>query len=267
MNRNRIHSALAALAGGAAVFCATPSEAQCVGQSPPHTVALVELYTSEGCNSCPPADKWVSRLDRNGFSTDQVVALALHVDYWDRLGWKDRFASARFSERQRILSSVSGARAVYTPGVFLNLREFRAWGSTSQFAHTLERINARPAGADIRLEIEPSSSAQLSVKGSFKLKPGTAARNPQAFVALYESRLSTQVRAGENRGVTLRHDYVVREWIGPIGIDGAAEFKKTLALEHDWNAKNLGLAAFVEDLGTGEILQTIALPACVQGSS
>lgn len=88
--------ALAAIAASAA--------AQCVKESPPHAVALVELYTSEGCSSCPRADRWLSRLLREGPGVDHVVPLAFHVDYWDRLGWKDRFASARFTERQYALA-------------------------------------------------------------------------------------------------------------------------------------------------------------------
>jgi len=236
---------------------AAPTAAQCTKQSPPHAVALLELYTSEGCNSCPPADRWLSGIR----GADSVVPLALHVDYWDRLGWKDRFASARFSERQYALARQAGSRAVYTPGVFLNLREFRAWGS-ARFDDAARAINAKPARADIRLELDTPSPAQLAVKADFGLK---APNIGQAFVALYENRLSTEVKAGENRGVTLRHDYVVREWVGPIEIKGAAELRRTLALERDWKPRDLGVAAFVQDAAGGEVLQATALPLCVKG--
>ena len=83
--------------------------AQCVKQSPAHSVAVVELYTSEGCNSCPPADQWVRGMGRSGYSFDSVVPLSLHVDYWDDLGWKDRFASARYTGRQNRLSEIAVA--------------------------------------------------------------------------------------------------------------------------------------------------------------
>lgn len=235
------------------------SAGQCVKQSPAHTVGLVELYTSEGCNSCPPADRWLSRL-QTGVAGDSVVALALHVDYWDRLGWPDRFASRRFTERQQLLSRNGGSTFIYTPGVFVNLREFRGWSSSSGFGAALKQINARPAGADIRLELDLLSPAQLSVKADFRSHGG---RPPQAFLALYENGLSTEVKAGENRGVTLRHDYVVREWIGPMAVDGSAAFAKTLPLKPDWSARNLGIAAFVHD--GADLLQATALDVCAKG--
>jgi len=250
---------VAALAGATASH-GVSAEARCAKQSPAHAVALVELYTSEGCSSCPPADRWMSRLASDGPGADSVVPLAFHVDYWDRLGWKDRFASARFSERQYALARQAGSRAVYTPGVFLNFREFRGWGS-SRFNDALRAVNAKPARAEIRLELE-TPGTQLAIKADFRLK---TSNQGQAFVALYENRLGTDVKAGENRGVTLRHDYVVREWFGPLDINGKAEFRKTLALQHDWKPKDLGVAAFVQDSARGEVLQATALANCVKG--
>jgi hypothetical protein len=243
-----------------AAAIAAPATAQCEAK-PAHAVALVELYTSEGCDSCPPADRWLSRLAADGPGADSVVPLAFHVDYWDRLGWKDRFASARFSERQRALARQAGSRAVYTPGFFLNFQEFRGWGS-ARFGDALRAVNARPARADIRLELDAGAAAQLAIKADFLLKaPGKG----QGFVALYENRLSTDVKAGENRGVTLRHDYVVREWFGPLEVSGAAEFRKTLALQRDWKPRDLGLAAFIQDTARGEVLQATALANCASG--
>lgn len=181
----------------------------------------------------------------------------------DRLGWKDRFASARFSERQYALTRQAGSRAVYTPGVFLNFQEFRGWGS-ARFGDALRAINGKPARADIRLELDTPSPAQLAIKADFRLKSG-ASENGQAFVALYEHRLSTDVKAGENRGVTLQHDYVVREWIGPIELKGAATLRKTLALQRDWKVSDLGVVAFVQDTAGREVMQATALPVCDKG--
>lgn len=179
-------------------------------QSPPHAVALVELYTSEGCSSCPPADRWLSRLLREEPGPDRVVPLAFHVDYWDRLGWKDRFASPRY---------------------------------------------AKPARAGIRLELEAVSPSHMAIKAAFRGPPAS-----QAFVALYENNLATDVKAGENEGATLRHDYVVREWLGPIEVPGKLE--KTVALQADWKAGDLGVAAFVQDGPT--LLQATALAGCIR---
>jgi hypothetical protein len=230
----------------------------CSKQSPAHTVALIELYTSEGCNSCPPADRWLSRL-RQELPAERVVALSLHVDYWDRLGWPDRFASPAYTERQQMLAR-AGATIVYTPGVFLNLKEWRAWRSPSGLRSALERINSRPAGADIRLELSQPAPGQLAVKADVKSKGG---RQPQAYLALHESDLSTEVRAGENRGATLRHDQVVREWVGPLPVGpGAAEVTRTFVLGKDWKPANLGVAAIVIDAGGRELLQATSLQVC-----
>jgi hypothetical protein len=256
MNKTWICTATALMAAASAA----PATAQCMKQSPAHAVALLELYTSEGCNSCPPADRWLSRIAADGPGADSVVPLAFHVDYWDRLGWKDRFASARFSERQQALARQAGSRAVYTPGFFLNFQEFRGWGS-ARFGNALRTINAKPARADIRLELHSPSPAQLALRADFSLRTGMG----RAFVALYENRLSTDVQAGENRGVTLRHDYVVREWFGPLEVSGAAEFRKTLAVQRDWKPRDLGLAAFVQDTARGEVLQATALANCASG--
>ena len=251
---------IAALLAGWTASHATLSNAVCMKQSPAHAVALLELYTSEGCNSCPPADQWLSGLAKDGPGPDSVVSLAFHVDYWDRLGWKDRFAAARFTERQYALARQAGSRAVYTPGIFLNFQEFRGWGS-ARFGDAVRAVNARPARADIRLELD-TSGAQLAIKADFVLKaPGKG----QGFVALYENRLSTDVKAGENRGVTLRHDYVVRDWFGPLEVSGTAEFRRTLALQRDWKPRDLGVAAFVQDGAGREVLQASALANCAKG--
>jgi hypothetical protein len=243
--------------GIALAAIAAPAAAQCVKESPPHAVALLELYTSEGCSSCPPADRWLSRLLHDGPGADSVVPLAFHVDYWDRLGWKDRFASPRFTERQYLLARQAGSRAVYTPGVFLNLSEFRRWAGVS-FADAIQAVNRKPARADIRLELQPPSGLRLPIKAGFR-----SPHRSRAYVALYENRLATDVKAGENQGVTLRHDYVVREWIGPLEAPGV--FQRNVELRSDWKIANLGVAAIIQDSTGREVLQATALAACTPG--
>ncbi len=246
-----------------ALACSMAMAQSCSRQSPRHTVALVELYTSEGCSSCPPADRWLSGLGKSGVGADEVIPLALHVDYWDALGWKDRFADSRFSERQRALSRLAGRRVVYTPEVFLNLREFGGWDSAAQFRQAVKAINARPAGADIRLTLGAASRAQLPVRASFAVKSGAAPVRAQAFIVVYEDRLSTPVAAGENRGATLRHDHVVRHWAGPLELrGGSAEFDAVIALDPRSNPGNLAVAAFVQDSESREVLQATALGVC-----
>src|SRR5881394_2646922 len=133
-------------------FClVSAAQAQkCTARSGDKTAVLVELYTSEGCNSCPPADRWLSGLGKK-YPAELVVPLALHVDYWDYIGWKDPYAKREFSQRQRRLSQLQRAALVYTPQVLVQGADFRTWGS-SEFERTVARINAQPARSQIQLE-------------------------------------------------------------------------------------------------------------------
>ena len=238
------------------------AQAQCMRQSPAHAVALVELYTSEGCDTCPPADRWLGTLGREA-APNSAIPLALHVDYWDQLGWKDRFADARYSSRQRELTRLGRGRVVYTPGVFLNLREFRNWSGPDDFHKAVREINARPAQAVIRLAIKPRKDGRFELEARFELASTNAAARPQAYVAVYENGLETAVKAGENRGVTLRHEQVVRLWLGPIEFSaGKAALSKTLAVDPQWRRAQLGVAAFVQDADRLDVLQATALALC-----
>ena len=113
---------------------ALPAHAmQCSAHSGERTAALVELYTSEGCSSCPPADRWLSALGAQGAVPGRIVPLALHVDYWDYIGWTDPYAKREFSLRQRKLTQLQRLALVYTPQVMLQGRDFRAWANGKAF--------------------------------------------------------------------------------------------------------------------------------------
>src|SRR5258708_11066321 len=113
-----------AASAAAVAFAARAADPACSAYSGPRTTALVELYTSEGCDSCPAADHWLSSLFGQGFRPDQVVPLALHVDYWDYIGWKDPFAKGEFSVRQRKLAQMKRPVIVYNPQVLLQAQDF-----------------------------------------------------------------------------------------------------------------------------------------------
>ena len=242
-----------ALAGGRS--CSAFSEA--------HTTALVELYTSEGCDSCPPADRWLSSLFGRGFRSGQLVPLALHVDYWDYIGWKDPFAKGEFSARQRRLAMLKRPVFVYTPQVVLQGQDFRRWGSP-EFAEAVARINAKPARARIALSIDAVTSKAVQAELGAQLFDAGESRNTVAYLAAYENKLATEVKAGENRGRRLEHDFVAREWIGPIrfGSDAKLQEKRALPLLPGADPRRLGVAAFVQNRSTGEVLQALMLPTC-----
>ncbi len=236
---------------------------QCKATSPESTTALVELYTSEGCSSCPPADRWLSSLGARGYAPARVVPIALHVDYWDYIGWKDPFAKSAFSARQRKLAQVMKARAVYTPQVLLQGRDFRGW-SGAGFDREVARINALPARARISLTLDAARRDALEVSVEAAVADPAQRTAAGLYLASYENKLLSQVRAGENEGRTLAHDYVVFEWVGPIAFspEGRVSERRRLPLLPRAVAANSGVVAFVQHRETAEVLQALMLPAC-----
>ncbi len=238
-------------------FCLpAQAAAPCRAESGATLTPLIELYTSEGCSSCPPADRWLA-----GLPPGKAVPLALHVDYWDYIGWRDRFADARFSVRQREAVRRGGGRTVYTPQVLLDGRDFRGWRDDLAFGQALARIAAKPARAKLALSAsrKPSGAWLIRLEGQAAPRKGRAA----AHLAIYENGLASDVRSGENAGARLQHGYVVREWSGPVAADadGQVVLSRDLARQ-DIEFDKAGIAAFIEDPDTGEILQALSLPFC-----
>ncbi|NJM12924.1 MAG: DUF1223 domain-containing protein [Synechococcaceae cyanobacterium SM1_2_3] len=195
--------ALSLLVAGA--FPAIAPAAQCRTQSGPGQTALIELYTSEGCSSCPPADRWLADLAAEPALHDKAVLLALHVDYWDNLGWRDRFAQPDFSARQRNLVAAQGSTTVFTPQVMVNGRTTLELDRDTAFRQRIAAINARPAAADLTLELIPASESwRVQVQG--RLQSHLPAAHAGVFVALYQNGLSSQITAGENAARRLRHE-------------------------------------------------------------
>ncbi len=159
-------------------------------------VTLLELYTSEGCSSCPPADRWLSKLKSDAKLWQEFIPIAFHVDYWDYIGWKDRFASREFSNRQRQYADEGAARSVYTPGFFSAGNEWLGWRSGQAVEATRNKVgnlSVRLNGTSIAIRFDPESPAS---------------GNLTAHVALLGMNVETSVRAGENRGKKLQHDFV-----------------------------------------------------------
>jgi len=255
MNR-RINAILAI-----ALLSPSLSWAACDVKSGPKTTALVELYTSEGCSSCPPADKRLSQLPSHDLSLEQVVPISLHVDYWDDLGWKEPFAQPQFSERQNWLVHANGHKTSFTPHFFVSGTEVRDW--RGDLGDQLKRITAEPAHASIHVHAAPTGLGAVSVAAS---ATAPASGDPLAlFVVLTENKLTSSVSAGENRGVTLSHDHVVRKWIGPIALnEGQVDFKQAVTTGSGWNSAQLGVAGFVQNLRTGQVLQAVGASQCLR---
>lgn len=217
---------------------------------------VVELYTSEGCDSCPPADRWFSSISAEKHG---VVPLAFHVDYWDYIGWKDRFARADFATRQRDIVRRRGGRTVYTPQVMLNGQDLRAT-SNAGLESAARAASARMATIELALAVK-TGNGRLDVDLRATSPQGAIPTTAKLFLAVSENNLSSRVTSGENKGVTLRHDHVVREFIGPLGAP-ALSLQRGIPIKPEWNRDQLALVAFVEDAASGEVLQALRLPLC-----
>jgi hypothetical protein len=236
------------------------SASECSARSGSSTAALIELYTSEGCDSCPPADRWLSTFAAR--PRPGIVPIAFHVDYWDYLGWKDRFADPRYAERQRSTARAAGARAVYTPQVMVAGRVFHEWRTPGRLEEALAAVSARAARASIEAEAVATDrgvTASLNVEAA----NGQPTRDLAVVSVLTESGLSSRVTAGENRGANLAHDFVARGWHAAREWRGKRlATKARFDLPPSADRSRLRVAVFVQDTRSGEVLQALALPLC-----
>jgi hypothetical protein len=227
----------------------------CGAESGDRVVPLMELYTSEGCDSCPAADRWLSTHFPAGAPAD-AVALAFHVDYWDRLGWSDRFATAAFTARQYQTMRANRSTFVYTPQLVLQGRDYTGWrrGAPASAIATAATRGAR-ARVVVQATVEASS---VVVHAEAKLAEPPRRETSIAF-AYVDSRLTSDIKAGENRGAKLTHDHVVRAFTTrPLT---AAEASFSVRLPRPPEAgEHPTLVVFVQEVASGDILQTLAVP-------
>lgn len=171
-------------------------------QTPPR---LIELYSSHGCSSCPPAQAWINEFTDSPDLWNRVIPIVFHVDYWDYLGWKDRFANAYFSTRQREYARLDRINSVYTPGFIVNGKEWTGWFRGNKVtSHKLDSISKG------KLSVKASES---ELKISFEQAAGEVYQSSQtalyANIAVLGFKLRTKINAGENARKVLQDDFVV----------------------------------------------------------
>ena len=219
---------------------------------------MLELYTSEGCSSCPPAERFLSGIKGSDAYQNKLIPLAYHVTYWDYIGWKDPFAASRYDKRQRDNASKTGQRVVYTPQFVLNGRDYRRY---SKLADDVHAITAQPSPVDLLLRVEKSSAGELTVKLETAASDSDL-QNIQCYIALSENNLGSQVAAGENEGRWLGHDFVVRRLIGPFTPKPSHErnrFTVKINPAENWRLNNTSVVAFAQNAKTGEVMQSVRL--------
>ena len=228
------------------------------GAQPAATVeripVIVELFTSEGCSSCPPADAVLSELEKSQpVANAQIITLGEHVDYWNYLGWSDPFSNAIFSERQQAYSQSLGSNT-YTPQMIVNGRAEFNGSDAKKAAAAIARAIQTPQA---KMNIKAGENSKISVLTS-ALPTGVNATSLQVVLALTENNLSSNVVRGENAGRLLKHRTVVRS-MKVIGTPAKAE--TSLTFDQQWKRENLQIVAFLQDSKTHQIYGAAVMAA------
>ncbi len=227
-----------------------------IGKTNTNNAVLVELFTSEGCSSCPPADKVLTALQAQPVPGVEIITLSEHVPYWNNLGWTDPFSQEIFSNRQQHYVSVIKNSSAYTPQMVIDGKTEFVGSNYSRAIHTIKAAALRPKET-ISLSLPTETSEHLSLKGSVS----TSHKGGTCYGAVVEDSLFSSIKAGENSGIRLGHTSVVREWIdmGNVGRTGQLQFEREVPIKNSWNANKLRVVVFLQD-PDGQILAVAASP-------
>jgi hypothetical protein len=215
---------------------------------------VVELFTSEGCSSCPPADALLLQLSKmKGPNGADVIVLGEHVDYWNGIGWKDRFSSSEFTWRQQGYARHFGLASPYTPQMVIDGQRQLIGNDSSGVAREIAAASKEAMPASVTVSKLNGNAFQVTIRG------GSA--KGKVFLAVTEDGLSSEVQGGENGGRTLHHAGIVREFrtLGSLS-NGAFDAKVDLPLKREWNPANLKLVVFAQQGDFGRILGAASLP-------
>jgi hypothetical protein len=213
------------------------------------TPVVIELFTSEGCSSCPPADALLVDLSRKSPPSGvKLILMGEHVDYWNYIGWTDRFSSAAFSERQHRYASHLHLATVYTPQMVIDGHLELVGSGAAEVYRDIDKAAAESKPAQVSLRWEPQQKLHVAVQAP-------AGERPKVLLAITEDGLSTSVGAGENGGRTLNHAAVVRQ-LKELGTASNGQFETSVdvAAHSDWNPAKLKMVVLVQQPGTGKIL-------------
>ena len=229
-------------------------------QSGERQLAVLELFTAEGCGLCPAADRWVHQLPEQGITDENVIVLGFHIDYLDdKKAWVDRYASKVFSDRQRQLAQINLYKTIYTP-------EFVVSGEVvhnyqKHVKKVIEAVNGFEPEANIVMDIAQKND-ELKIKSQVKVSGKENQQFAKVFIAVIEDDIKSKVSGGDNAGVTFNHQNLVRTWLGPYTLDenGMADISTNVQIMDDWRRNKLSVVALVQNLDDGFVLQGLSIP-------
>ena len=242
------NAALAILGAVLVMNCA--GEAQPAKRAGRPRTVILELFTSQGCSSCPPADELLRKLQRERFGGATVVPLAYHVDYWNHIGWTDPYSSARWSQRQNQYARAFKSSQVYTPQLVINGRVQLVGSAEVPIRTEIERQLKDSDLGTISIANVARAGNELHVDVRARLDERQNGPQAKVFVTLFENGATTAVTSGENARRDLSNDAIVR-WqnsIADVESNGAeAGGRAVIPLDPGWRTDNLGVAAFIQD--------------------
>lgn len=189
-------------------------------------IAVIELFTAEGCGLCPAADRWVHQLPEQGISDENVIVLGFHIDYLnDKKAWIDRFASERFSDRQRQLAQINLYKSIYTP-------EFVVSGEVvhnyqKHVPKVIKAVNGFEPEAHIAMKVKEQNS-ELLINSQVTVQGEANQQFSQLYIAVIEDDIKNKVGGGDNAGITFNHQNLVRIWLGPFSLDEMVKLRYLL---------------------------------------
>ena len=243
----KLIAACALFTGAGAVFSA---DTACSASSGDKVTPVVELYTSEGCSSCPPADKWASSLKNSG-----AVVQAFHVGYWDYIGWVDRFAAPAHTSRQREVAATNQLRGIYTPQVVHNGKDWPGW-------HGAKSIPAVNKDARVSITLKRLDADYFEAHVAAVAPAAGAGTLPwSAYWTVTENGHTSRVQSGENAGEFLKHDFVVRQYTQAGDYNTTNNLPQMLTLRSiaatPGHQRQINLVVF--DKKTGATIQAVSL--------
>lgn len=218
-------------------------------------MAVLELFTSEGCGLCPAADRWVHDLPKQGITDEQLIVLGFHIDYLnDQKGWVDRFASPVFSKRQRQLAHLNLYQSVYTPEFVVSGEVIHNW--EKHVKDVVHAVNDFSPEAKINLVISDNGD-ELILDSHINVEGKENRQYATLYLAVTENDLISKVRGGDNAGVTFNHQNLVRKWLGPFSLNssGETDISTSVSLNSSWELSKLSIVAVVQNLDDGFVLQ------------
>lgn len=222
--------------------------------------AVLELFTSEGCGLCPPADKYVNALVDNGIDDNKLIVLGFHIDYLNsRKGWVDRFSKAEFSARQKQLAHLNRYEQVFTPEFVVSGETVHSW--KEQLIGVIHFLNNYQSDVAITLQADKSADL-LQVETTVLINGAENRQHSVLYLAVTEGNVFSEVRGGDNAGRNFTHHNLVRGWYGPFTLmaDGDSHLTETIPLSKEWQLDQLKVVAVIQNLSDGFVLQGLALP-------